>query len=141
MSKSKEESKVDKITEAYIKARDERSELKKEYEEKDGELVKLLDGFEQQLLEICKEIGVESLKTPVGTATRVVEERVYPANWEAFLEFAVEHDALYLFERRIAQRSFFEFLEENPDIVAPVNIDRKYRIRVRRGKTSNKSID
>jgi len=141
MSKSKEESKVDKITEAYIKVRDERSELKKEYEEKDGELLKLLDGFEQQLLEICKEIGVESLKTPVGTATRVVKERVWASDWDAFKQFAMDHDALDLFEKRIAQRAFFDFLEENPDIVAPVNIDRKYGITVRRGKASNKSID
>lgn len=140
MSK-KEESKVDKITEAYIKIRDERSELKAEYEEKDGKLLEQLNTYEQQLLDVCKDIGVESLKTPFGTATRVVKERVWVADWNAFKEFMIEFDALDLVEKRVAQRAFFEFLEENPDVVAPVNIDRKYGITVRRSKSSNKSID
>jgi hypothetical protein len=116
----------------YIKIRDKRSELKAEFEASDKALIEKQDKIEQALLDLCKEHNLENLRTQHGTATRVVRERVWAADWDAFAEFVREHDALGLFERRISQGNFREFVAEHPELTPPVNIDRRYAITVRR---------
>ena len=121
-----------KLVQVYIKMRDRRAELKEAYEAEDGELVEKMTVIEQTLLELCKETGVESLRTSHGTATRKIQERVWVADWEAFKEFVRENDALDLLEKRVHQGNYKSWAEDHPDAVAPVNIDRKFAITVRR---------
>lgn len=121
-----------KLVQVYIKMRDRKAELKAEYETKEKELDEKMVVIEQALLEMCKENGVESLRTANGTATRRVKERVWAADWNAFKEFVREHDAVDLLEKRIHQGNYKEWAEQHPDVVAPVNIDREYAITVRR---------
>ena len=116
----------------YVKIRDKRAELKSEFEESDKALVAKQDKIEQALLDLCKEHSLENLRTEHGTATRVVRERVWATDWDAFTEFVREHEAFGLFEKRISQGNFREFMTEHPDLVAPVNTDRRYAITVRR---------
>jgi hypothetical protein len=121
-----------RLVEVYVITRDKRAVLKKEYEERDAELKLRVDKIEEALLDVCKETGVESLRTNYGTATRVVKERVWSADWDAFKEFVREHDAIDLLEHRIHQGNYKEWAASNPDVVAPVNIDRRYAVTVRR---------
>lgn len=123
---------VSKLVKAYVKIRDKRAEIKHAYEEEDAELQKKLDTIESALLEVCKDTDVESLRTTYGTATRTVRERVWAADWEAFKDFVREYDAIDLLERRVHQGNFKEWAEAHPNVVAPVNIDRRYAITVRR---------
>jgi dihydroxyacetone kinase-like predicted kinase len=123
---------ADVLVSVYVKMRDKRAELLKEFEAKDDVLKDKMEKVEQALLDLCKENGIESLRTEHGTATRIVKERVWAPDWDAFTKFVREHDAVDLFEKRIHQGNFREFVEANPDITPPVNIDRKYAITVRR---------
>lgn len=120
------------LVDVYIKIRDKRAELKAEFEEKDKALIEKQDRIEQALLDLCKEHNLENLRTEHGTATRVVRERVWATDWDAFTDFVREHDAYGLFEKRIHQGNFREFMEANPELTPPVNIDRRYAITVRR---------
>lgn len=120
------------LVSVYIKIRDKRAELKSAFEESDKELVAKQDKIEQALLNLCKEHNLENLRTEHGTATRVVRERVWATDWDAFAEFVREHDALGLLEKRISQGNFREFMAENPELTPPVNIDRRYAITIRR---------
>lgn len=122
------------LVDVYIKIRDKRAELKATFEESDKALVEKQDRIEQALLDLCKEHNLENIRTEHGTATRVVRERVWAADWDAFNEFVREHDALGLFERRISQGNFREFMTDHPKLTPPVNIDRRYAITVRRSK-------
>ena len=121
-----------KLVQVYIKMRDKRAELKEAYEAEDKTIEEKMMVIEQTLLEMCKETGVESLRTVYGTATRKVQERVWVADWEAFKEFVRENDAIDLLEKRVHQGNFKTWASEHPDAVAPVNIDRKFAITVRR---------
>jgi hypothetical protein len=121
-----------KLVQVYVKMRDKRAELKHAYDEQDKELEEKMGVIEQALLEICKETGVESLRTTFGTATRRVQDRVWAADWDAFKEFVREYDAVDLLEKRIHQGNFKVWAEEHPGVVAPVNIDRRYAITIRR---------
>jgi hypothetical protein len=123
---------VDKLVSVYVKIRDKRAEIQKAYEAEDSELKLKLETIESALLGMCKDHDVESLRTLHGTATRVVKERYWSADWDAFKEFVREHDAVDLLEKRIHQGNFKEWVEAHPDVVAPVNIDRRYGITVRR---------
>ena len=67
---------VTKLVTAYINIRDKRAEAKKAFEEEDRVLESRLETIENALLEVCKDTGVESLRTTAGTATRTVKERV-----------------------------------------------------------------
>ena len=61
---------LEQLTATYIKIRDARSKLKQEYERNDAELDAQMSTIEQEMLEICKCIDANSIKTNAGTIIR-----------------------------------------------------------------------
>ncbi len=126
---------VDKLVRIYIKIRDARDQLRRELEGKEADLNEQLSLIEQEILEVCKKTGADSIKTKHGTAMRNVKSRFWTNDWEKFYEFLHEHKAPDLLEKRIHQSNMKQFLEENPDLhPAGLNVDRTYAITVRRSK-------
>jgi len=124
---------VEKLVATYIKIRDARDEVKREMEEKIAELQADLDAINQTLLEHFKEQGIDSARTPFGTAYRTVKSRYWTNDWDAMRHFIAEHDAFELLEKRIHQTNMKQFLEENPDLhPAGLNVDSEYSVTVRR---------
>lgn len=124
---------ADKLVKAYVKIRDERSKLHQAYEANDAVLKEQLEMIERELLDMCKTVGADSLKTQHGTVSRKIQKRFWTSDWHSFHKFAKEHDALDLFERRISQTNMQQFLEENPDVMPQgLNVDSKYTVSVRR---------
>ncbi len=122
-----------KLVAAYVRIRDTRNDLKKKFDEQDAELKSKLDAIEQELLNLAKEHGMDSIKTAHGTASRQVMTRYWAPDWDSFTKFLDENGSYDLLERRIHQGNFKQFLEDNPDVKPPVNADSRYVIRVRRG--------
>ena len=126
---------VDKLVEVYIKIRDARDEVRKELEAKEADFAEQLDLISQQILEVCKQTGADSIKTQFGTAMRSVKNKYWTNDWEKFYEFLFENAAPELLERRIHQTNVRQFLEENPELhPAGLNVDSTYAIIVRRSK-------
>ena len=127
-----------KLVSAYVRIRDARAELKHKYDQEDGELQEKLNIIEGALLDLANEHGLDSMKTPYGTASKVVRTRYWAPDWDAFVKFLKGQgdDGFDLVERRIHQGNFKEFLENNPDVAPPVNADSRYSIVVRRGNKS-----
>ena len=126
---------VDKLAGIYIKIRDARAKLKSDYEAKDTELQEQMDVIEEQLLEACKSIGADSIRTPAGTVIRSVKNRYWTNDWDSMYSFVREHDAFGLLERRIHQTNMKQFIEENPNLLPMgLNTDSRYSIVVRRSK-------
>ena len=126
---------VDKLAGIYIKIRDARARLKSEYEAKDTELQEQMDMIEEQLLEACKSIGADSIRTAAGTVIRSVKNRYWTNDWDSMYSFVREHDAFGLLERRIHQTNMKQFIEENPNLLPMgLNTDSRYSIVVRRSK-------
>lgn len=124
---------TDKLVKAYIKIRDARKALADKFEKEDAELKEALDTIEAQLLETCKMVGTDSLKTPFGTVSRRVAKRYWTNDWHSFHSFVKKHEALELIEKRISQNNMASFLEENPDKYPPgLNVDSRYAVVVRR---------
>jgi isocitrate dehydrogenase kinase/phosphatase len=124
---------ADRLVKAYVKIREERNRIAKEHDMKDAELKEQLEAIEHELLELCKTVGADSLKTQFGTVSRKVQKRFWTSDWHSFHKFVKENDALDLFERRISQTNMQQFLEENPDVLPQgLNVDSKYTVSIRR---------
>ena len=124
---------ADKLVGVYIKIRDAREQLKREFDVQDADLVGQMDVIEQTLLDMCKTIDADSIKTKHGLAMRSVKSRYTTNNWEKFYEFMLNHKVPELLEKRIHQTNTKAFLEENPDLLPPgLNVDNAYSIIVRR---------
>lgn len=117
----------------YVKMRDKRAQLKNAYEEQDNAIKDQMQIVQNKLLDICRETGADSLKTPYGTVIRSMKSRYWPTDWGAMRDFIKEHDAFELLEQRIHQTNMKVFLSEHPDLLPPgLNQTSEYTISVRK---------
>jgi len=124
---------VDKLVAVYIKMRDKRAELLRDYEEADSTVKTQMELVETKLLDTCKEIGVDRLGSKHGTVMRTVKTRYWTSDWESMHKFILEHKMPQLLERRISQLTMKQLLEENPDLTPMgLNTDSKYSVTIRR---------
>jgi hypothetical protein len=125
---------TEEVVDAYLNIRDARQKLAQDFEDADNELKKDMMHLEQMLLATCQEVGADSIKTKGGTVIRRVNQRFYCSDWENFRKFVLEHDAVDLFERRLHQGNFRQFMEEHEGDGLPpgVNVMREYGITVRK---------
>jgi len=124
---------LDRLAKVYRKIRDQISTLTKEYDTQ----VEVLKAQQEEIKNAMKDqmqaLGVTSVRTPQGTVVLSVKTRYSTADWDSFKKFVVEHDAIDLFEKRIAQTNMKQFLEENPGVVPPgLNSNAEYDISVRK---------
>lgn len=128
---------VDRLVAAYIKMRDKRAELLREYEEADGAIKTQMDAVETKLLELCKDIGADTLGSKHGKVIRTVKTRYWTTDWESMHKFILENKMPELLERRISQTTMRQLLEENPDLMPQgLNIDSRYAVTIRRASSA-----
>lgn len=124
-----------KLTSIYIKIRDKRSEIKRAFEEQDNLLKEQMEVLEVEMLEVCKDMNADSIRTPHGTIIRSVKSRYWTSDWDSMYQLIKEHDAFGLLEKRIQQTNMKEFLQENPNVLpAGLNVENAYSVVVRRSK-------
>lgn len=125
---------TEKVVEAYLAVRNERERLLREYEAEDAKLKEDLKKIEAVLLDVCNTINADSIKTSLGTVMRKLNERYFCSDWDNFRKFVLENEALELFEKRIHQGNFKQFMEshEGDGLPPGVNVMREYGITVRK---------
>jgi ribosomal protein S4E len=124
---------LDKLARVYRKIYTKQQELTKQYESANEELelkkVEIKNAMKDQMLAL----GTNSVRTEEGTIMLSQKTRYYTDDWDSFKTFVVEHDAIDLFEKRIAQKNMAMFLEENPGVVpAGLNSMSEYAVTVRK---------
>ena len=126
---------LDRLTAIYLKMRDKRDDMRREAEAKDKEIEEQMAIIEAEMLEVCKQMNADSVRTPHGTIIRSVKSRYWTNDWDSMYRFIKEHDAFGLLEKRLHQTHLKEFLTENPDLFpAGVNVENSYSVVVRRSK-------
>jgi hypothetical protein len=125
---------TEELVEAYLAIRNERQRLTQEYEAQDNVLKDDLRKVEAALLAVCNSINADSIKTKHGTAMRKLNERFFCEDWDNFRQFVLENQALELFEKRIHQGNFKQFMTEHEGDGLPpgVNVMREFNITVRK---------
>ena len=126
---------LNSLTSVYLKIRDLREDIKREYENKDKDLKEQLEVIENEMLNACKALNVDNFKTPAGTIIRSVKSRYWTNDWDSMYNFIAEESAFGLLEKRLHQTNMKQFLEENPDIYPKgLNVEKQFTVVVRRAK-------
>jgi hypothetical protein len=127
---------VEQLVSIYTKIYTKREEEERVWQAREAELTEQLDLVKRELLDICKENGVNGLRTKDGTLIRTVKTRYWTNDWEHFHRFMLEWEAPELLEKRIHQSNMKQFLEDNPGTLPTgLNMDSEYTITVRRSKS------
>ena len=108
---------LDKLARIYRKIYSRINELSTEYEAQLETLKAQQEEIKNAIKDEMVALGVQSVKTDFGTIILSQKTRYYTDDWDSFKSFAMEHDALDLFEKRISQKNMALFLEENPGLV------------------------
>jgi sugar phosphate isomerase/epimerase len=136
MEEVQEKVSLDKLTSLYIKIRDKRSANKKVFEAEDQDLEAQMQVLAQEMLDVCKDMNADSIRTPHGTIMRSIKSRYWTNDWDSIYSFIEETGAFGLLEKRLHQTNMKDFLAENPDILPMcLNVDSEYTVVVRRSKS------
>lgn len=126
---------LDQLAAIYIKIRDAKDDLTQTYKSKVADLDEQMGVLETQMLDTCKEQGIDSIRTKHGTIIRSVKSRYWTNDWDSMYNFIEEHGAFGLLEKRLHQTNMKDFLAENPDILPiGLNVENQYTVVVRRSK-------
>ena len=125
---------MEELVKTYLTIRNERDRIEAEYKDRDQALKAEMSVLEQAMLSGCNEMKVESLRTNSGTIIKSLKERYTCSDRDNFNKFVLEHGAVELFEARLHQGNFKEFMaERHGDGLPPgVNVMREFAITVRK---------
>jgi len=110
---------IDKLVKIYRKIKLEIDTMTQEYDTKLEVLKGQQDEIKFALKDQMQALGVSSLKSPYGTVSMRNSTTYTTNDWASFKEFVLEHGAVDLLFKRIAQSNMAQFLEENPGVVPP----------------------
>ena len=126
---------LNNLTKIYLRIRDARDDLTAKYKKEHAELEAQMDLIETEMLDTCKSMGVESMRTPHGTIIRSVKSRYWTNDWDSMYTFIEEQGAFGLLEKRLHQTNMKDFLSENPTVLPlGLNVENSYSVVVRRSK-------
>lgn len=124
---------AEELARIYIKIRDAKEAAAERHKQEIASFNEQLDAISRELLEICKELDVSSMRTGQGTIIRRVTTNFNTNDWGSMFEFIKEHDAFGLLQQRLNQSNMKQFLEEHPELLPPgLWSESKYTIVVKR---------
>ena len=125
---------VEELVKTYLTIRKVREKLEAEWKSEDSELKREMELIEQNLMVICNENNAKAIRTDAGTVFRRLNERYTVADGDLFRKFVMENNVPELFEPRISQGRFKEFIAEQEGTSLPpgVNVMREFAIVVRK---------
>lgn len=106
---------MDRLVRMYTKMRTAIQDLDKQIEDIKAQQQEVKTAMKDQMMAL----GTKSVRTDFGTITLKEKTRYYTQDWDSFKKFVIEHDAVDLLEKRIAQANMQTFLEENPKLHPP----------------------
>lgn len=128
-----EEFSMEQIAAAIVAIRDEITSINKEADKKVKNLEREKEKLEEYCRQMMEKLNSTAIKTNSGTIMSQEKIRYSTSNWEEFYRLVLDLNRPELFEKRIHQTNFKEFLEENPDKEPKgLNIFRETKITVRR---------
>ena len=124
---------MDKLAKVYRRMAARIQELTQAYENEVEEIKRQQDAVKIALKDQMLVLGVSSVRTDQGTVVLSTKTRYNTQDWDSFKTFVLQHEAVDLLEKRIAQTNMATFLEDNPGLVPPgLNSLTEYAISVRK---------
>ncbi len=125
-----------KLSEAvslYIKLRDQKAQMKADFEASVAPLTEKMDKLEAKLLEVFNQTGMDSVKTEFGTAYATVRTSASIADRDAFMDFVKANEEWSLLEVRVSKTAVDQYRSANDDELPPgVNVREERVVNIRR---------
>lgn len=128
------EAKTSDLAKAYIELRDRRDARKRKFTEEDKPDETFQERIAAELLRRFNDEGIESVRTPFGTAYKALRVSASVADRPTFLTYLKEHEAWDLADIRVAKNNVKQLREETGDIPPGINWVESREIGVLRGK-------
>jgi hypothetical protein len=122
---------LEKLVQIYRKIKERVDLLTQEYDTQLEILKAQQEEIKFALKDMMKTSGVTSLRTNYGTVSLMTKTKYSTQDWDSFKRFILEHEAVDLLEKRVAQSNMAQFLTENPGVVPPgLNSMTEFEIRI-----------
>jgi hypothetical protein len=118
---------VEDFVDRYVRLRDKKADLKKRHAEELAPLDEAMSRIEGLLMGQLNTVGADSIRTPHGTVYKQSWSSARVADWQQVLDYAIEHERLDLFERRVSKTVVDEIGH-----VPGVEVDRGVKVNIRR---------
>jgi hypothetical protein len=123
---------ADDVIGAYLKLRTAKEKLVEKQKQELREITDKMDALEVWLQGQLHKLGAQNLRTPNGTAFRVMHLSAKVSDWEALRTHVLEHDAWHLLERRVNKSALQEELDDGRSLPPGVDISRIETVTVRK---------
>lgn len=126
--------KLDELVAKYIKLRDKKSQLKKEYDESVAKIDAVMDKMEAVLLKTFQDSGIDSARTESGTAYMSTRTSATVADRETFFSWVLQDtdERMSFLENRVNKTMVDQFKAANDDLPPGLNYRSELVIGVRR---------
>ena len=126
--------KLDELVANYIKLRDKKSQLKKQYDEKVAKVDAVMDKMEAIILKTFQDSGIDSARTDAGTAYISTRTSATVANREELFQWIQEdfEERSIFLENRVSKVAVEQFKAANDDLPPGVNFRSELVVGVRR---------
>ena len=126
--------KLDELVANYIKLRDKKSLLKKQYDEKVAKVDAVMDKMEAIILKTFQDSGIDSARTDAGTAYISTRTSATVGSRDEFLSWVLQDpDERSIFlENRVSKVAVEQYKAANDDLPPGVNFRSELVVGVRR---------
>ena len=126
--------KLDELVANYIKLRDKKSQLKKQYDEKVAKVDAVMDKMEAIILKTFQDSGIDSARTDAGTAYISTRTSATVGSREEFLSWVLQDpDERSIFlENRVSKVAVEQFKAANDDLPPGIDFRSEVTVGVRR---------
>jgi hypothetical protein len=125
-----------KLSEAvglYVQMRDQKAQMKAEFDAKVAPITEKMDKLEAKLLDVFNRTGMDSIKTEFGTAYATTRSTASVADREVFMEYVKANDEWGLLEVRTSKSAIDQYRSANDNELPPgVNLREERVVNVRR---------
>lgn len=132
LDKPKSSMTLDKAIASYVAIRDRKGDMEKRHAEELAPINQMLDRLEAFMLDAMNEAGLQSIKSPHGTAFKSKRTSAKVTDWDLTLPFIREHEVWELLERRVSKKAAEAIIEETQLPIPGVDMTTEIVVNVRR---------
>ena len=123
---------VETVIQAFMKLRDQRSQLKQAYDEEDATLKAKMEKLETWLMAQMQATGARQLGSTVGTAYQQTVMKGNCSDWPTFWGWLAENQRFDMMEKRISVKTIQEYYQESGELPPGINVSPELRVVIRK---------
>jgi hypothetical protein len=124
--------KFDEVAANYVALRDAKAEMERAHEEALRPVKEAMQEAEQAMLGELNTMGVNSLRTPNGTITKVKKTTVTVGDWDAAWKHIHANELWHFLEHRLSKSAVEGYINEHGEPPPGANVTSMFTVQFRR---------